>query len=375
MLKHALSTYYSQPHAFGATCNNFTHLELCQSRRWPVQNNLTCSSPISVPSLSLIFAISKICFRDIVPATSVPAFPLPLVIPAARLSSKEVGGVLIVKENVRSGLTVTKVGVGIPGSRCAVLALNSWRNKLSQNPHLYVYSHTLAKSIAFTPLAPSAGPTGGCALALPAGTSSLTSWAAVAAPFFDMVVVNFKFHEAFCLLSRVVIRTNSFDNNNSDKVSFCNPRNVHKSSSNNTGIIHDKTSYWRLRVKRETLRQKKLCHSFWTFACFACDAESEWSNHCISSLRLLTVALMDGTGSLFSYKSGSRRSITNLTTGCFQTLTPCLSPCPLFSATSLIHSSSACILVLSVTPLFDFAEFLILSDFDFCKIRSFDFFL
>ena len=51
---------------------------------------------------------------------------------------------LISKENVRSGLILTIAGVGIPTSRCAVLALNSF-----------------AKSIAFTPLAPRAGPTGG----------------------------------------------------------------------------------------------------------------------------------------------------------------------------------------------------------------------
>lgn len=43
-----------------------------------------------------------------------------------------------------------------------------------------------AKSIALTPFAPKAGPTGGCADALPAGTRSLTSWATPCGPFFDI---------------------------------------------------------------------------------------------------------------------------------------------------------------------------------------------
>lgn len=77
----------------------------------------------------------------------------------------------MLKENVRSGWMVTTAGVRRPGSRSAVRALNS-----------------LAKSIAFTPFAPSAGPTGGCAEALPAGTISFTIVAAAAfPPAFDML--------------------------------------------------------------------------------------------------------------------------------------------------------------------------------------------
>lgn len=50
---------------------------------------------------------------------------------------------------------------------------------------------TFAKSIALTPFAPKAGPTGGCALALPAGTSSCTTDATTfAPPFFDMLASN-----------------------------------------------------------------------------------------------------------------------------------------------------------------------------------------
>lgn len=47
---------------------------------------------------------------------------------------------------------------------------------------------TLQKSILFTPLLPSAGPTGGLGLAAPAPTISFTIWS-VAARAFDIVVV------------------------------------------------------------------------------------------------------------------------------------------------------------------------------------------
>lgn len=48
--------------------------------------------------------------------------------------------------------------------------------------------YTLQKSILFTPLDPSAGPTGGLGLACPAPTISLTIWS-LASAFFAMVVV------------------------------------------------------------------------------------------------------------------------------------------------------------------------------------------
>lgn len=74
---------------------------------------------------------------------------------AAFLTKYEVGGVLVMKVNDLSGCTVISVGVGTPGSTCAVLALNS-----------------LQKSMDLTPRAPSAGPTGGVGAAFPAGMSS-----------------------------------------------------------------------------------------------------------------------------------------------------------------------------------------------------------
>lgn len=62
---------------------------------------------------------------------------------------------MMVKVNDRSGWMVIRVGIGTPGSTCAVLALNS-----------------LQKSIDLTPRAPRAGPTGGVGAALPAGMSN-----------------------------------------------------------------------------------------------------------------------------------------------------------------------------------------------------------
>lgn len=55
------------------------------------------------------------------------------------------------KENDRSGLMVIIVGIGVPGSMCAVDALNC-----------------LQKSMDLTPFAPSAGPMGGVGAAFPA---------------------------------------------------------------------------------------------------------------------------------------------------------------------------------------------------------------
>lgn len=105
-------------------------------------------------SVAFILAISYMCFNVNVPTQSCPGLAVPFSIPAAFFKKYEVGGVLVTNVNVRSGCTVIRVGVGIPGSMCAVRALNS-----------------LQKSMDLTPRAPSAGPTGGVGAALPAGTS------------------------------------------------------------------------------------------------------------------------------------------------------------------------------------------------------------
>lgn len=105
-------------------------------------------------SVDLIFAISYTCLRLIVPVVSWPGRPVPFSIPAAFLTKYEAGGVFVMNVKVRSGWTVMRVGVGVPGSTCAVLALNS-----------------LQKSMDLTPRAPSAGPTGGVGAAFPAPMS------------------------------------------------------------------------------------------------------------------------------------------------------------------------------------------------------------
>lgn len=87
--------------------------------------------PVRRGSVDLIFAISKTCFSETVPITSVPGFCAPLsfplcsLMPAACRSNHAVVGVRISKENDLSGRTVTRAGIGTPGVICAVRALNS----------------------------------------------------------------------------------------------------------------------------------------------------------------------------------------------------------------------------------------------------------
>src|SRR5712692_533942 len=76
--------------------------------------------------------------------------------PAARSSKIDAGGVLRMNVKVRSVYTVTSTGKIIPSGSLAVLALNC-----------------LQKSIIFKPCGPSAVPTGGAGVALPAGSCSL----------------------------------------------------------------------------------------------------------------------------------------------------------------------------------------------------------
>jgi hypothetical protein len=116
--------------------------------------------------------------------------------PAAERRSVEVGGVRSVKWKVRSGRTVIRAGIGVPGVKEAVKALNScarglagwrgsrsssggekkvWRNEgAGSGAERWDCGHTLQKSIDFTPLEPSAGPTGGDGEAWPAPTMSFT---------------------------------------------------------------------------------------------------------------------------------------------------------------------------------------------------------
>jgi hypothetical protein len=76
----------------------------------------------------------------------------------------------MVNENVRSGFMVIDVGVGTRGVRWAVRALLLRQYSARSNKRGETYN-SLQKSMALTPLAPSAGPTGGEGVALPAGTT------------------------------------------------------------------------------------------------------------------------------------------------------------------------------------------------------------
>ena len=79
--------------------------------------------------------------------------------------------------NVRSGFMVIDVGVGTEGVKWAVRALLNCQCLLFTNElddvHVVWKStyNSLQKSIALTPRAPSAGPTGGDGVAFPAGTT------------------------------------------------------------------------------------------------------------------------------------------------------------------------------------------------------------
>lgn len=73
---------------------------------------------------SLVFVVSEVAR----PGAFAPRSFAPFEggTPAARRRSVDVGGVRSVKWNVRSGRTVIRAGIGVPGVIEAVRALNSW---------------------------------------------------------------------------------------------------------------------------------------------------------------------------------------------------------------------------------------------------------
>src|SRR5438552_14304913 len=115
----------------------------------------------------LSFAISSTCL-----AVTVPTFVLfgsadPFAMLAARFNSTGAGGVLVMKVYDRSAYTVTTTGMMSPSS-FAVFALKF-----------------LQKSMMLTPWGPSAVPTGGAGVALPAAIWSFT----IACTFLAMIAV------------------------------------------------------------------------------------------------------------------------------------------------------------------------------------------
>src|SRR6185437_6347154 len=104
----------------------------------------------------LILAISSTCFSVILPTLFLFGSAEPLARFTARLISTGTGGVLVIKVKERSEKMVITTGMIRPSwSFAEVLALNA-----------------LQKSMMFTPCGPSAVPTGGAGVALPAGICS-----------------------------------------------------------------------------------------------------------------------------------------------------------------------------------------------------------
>src|SRR5262245_12663900 len=147
-------------------------------RAVPSTMRIAASMLVVLRSTSLVCAISRTCCFVTRPILSLCGTAEPFAMPAARLSSTAAGGVLTMNVKDRSWKMVTTTGRMRPSWPCV------WALKPLQN------------SMMFTPCWPSAGPTGGEGLALPAGICSFT----IAWTFFirwapshplDLVVLEF----------------------------------------------------------------------------------------------------------------------------------------------------------------------------------------
>src|SRR5437660_12467893 len=113
---------------------------------------IAASTEAAFKSGIFCLAISSTCFAVTLPTLSLLGVPDPFAIPAARLSSTEAGGVLVINVNDRSLYPLTTTGTIRPSSSFAfVRALNCLQN-----------------SIMLICACPSAGPTGGAGVAFPA---------------------------------------------------------------------------------------------------------------------------------------------------------------------------------------------------------------
>src|SRR5579872_4822876 len=123
----------------------------------------------------LIFAISSTCFSVILPTLVLFGSADPFARLTARLISTGTGGVLVMNVNERSEKMVITTGMISPSwSLADVFALNALQN-----------------SMMFTPCGPSAVPTGGAGVALPAGicnfTLPVTFFAILLLPLFQFL--------------------------------------------------------------------------------------------------------------------------------------------------------------------------------------------
>src|SRR6266545_788523 len=141
-------------------------------RAVPSTVRMAASMESVLRSTSLVWAISRTCARVTLPILSLCGTAEALAMPAARLSRIAAGGVLTTKVKDRSWKIVTTTGRIRPS--CEPV----WALKPLQN------------SMMLTPCWPSAGPTGGEGLALPAGICSFTTACTffISEPF-DLVVL------------------------------------------------------------------------------------------------------------------------------------------------------------------------------------------
>src|SRR5499427_11132516 len=122
-------------------------------------------------------AMSSTCLAVTLPTLSLLGVPDPLAMPAARFNRIDAGGVLVMKVNERSLYTETTTGMISPSiSFWLVRALNCLQN-----------------SMMLICAWPSAGPTGGAGVALPAGICSFTD----PVTFFAIVYATFSTCEKF----------------------------------------------------------------------------------------------------------------------------------------------------------------------------------
>src|SRR5712692_1042717 len=136
-------------------------------RAVPFTEFMADSSEKQFRSGILILAISSTCFSVILPTRFLLGSGDPLAKLQARLMSTGTGGVLVMKVKDRSEKIVITTGMIRPSwSLADVFALNALQN-----------------SIILTPCGPSAVPTGGAGVALPAGICNFT----IPVTFFAML--------------------------------------------------------------------------------------------------------------------------------------------------------------------------------------------
>src|SRR3954454_16675174 len=127
-------------------------------RAVPLTERIAASISKQFRSGILILAISATCAWVILPTLVLCGSAEPLARLTARLMSTGTGGVLVMKVNERSEKMVITTGMINP----------SW-----SLPDVFALK-ALQKSMMLTPCGPSAVPTGGAGVALPAGIWSFT---------------------------------------------------------------------------------------------------------------------------------------------------------------------------------------------------------